>query len=57
MIKERYNEKSAGHLNINKIIELVIQNFMWPGIKQNVTVYIQSYNIYKSKTLKILIIQ
>ena len=40
IIRERYNPKNIGHLNINKIIELVTRDFTWPNLRQDITRYI-----------------
>jgi len=41
VIKERHDLKTAGHPGINKTIELVTRDFTWPGLRKDVTSYIQ----------------
>ena len=46
IIKERYDAKSVEHLDINKIIELITRDFMWPKMRQDIIIYIQNCDTY-----------
>jgi hypothetical protein len=41
IIKERHDDKTAGHPGINKTMELITRDFIWPGLRKDVTEYIQ----------------
>jgi hypothetical protein len=41
VIQDRHDAKPAGHPGINKTIELVTRDFLWPGLRKDVTEYIQ----------------
>jgi hypothetical protein len=41
VIRDRHDAKTAGHPGINKTIELVTRDFLWPGLRKDVTEYIQ----------------
>jgi hypothetical protein len=41
VIKERHDEKTAGHPGIAKTIELVTRDFTWTGLRNDVTKYVQ----------------
>ena len=40
VIKDRHDQKMAGHQGINKTMELITRDFQWPGLRQDVTSYI-----------------
>src|SRR6202012_5857078 len=44
IISGRHDDKSAGHPGINKTIELVTRDFLWPGIRKDVESYVKNYD-------------
>ena len=41
VIKSRHDEKTAGHPGINKTIELITRDFVWPKLRHDVEKYIK----------------
>ena len=53
VIKERYDLKNIGHPDINKTIKLIIRDFTWPRLRQDIIRYIQTCDIcVKAKHLR-----
>ena len=44
ILESEHNTKIAGHMGMDKILELITRNFWWPGIADLVCNYIRSYH-------------
>ena len=42
ILKSEHDSKVAGHFGEEKTIELVRQNFWWPGMDTDITEYVQA---------------
>jgi hypothetical protein len=42
VIKDRHDARTAGHPGISKTIELITRDFSWPGMRKDVTEYVQN---------------
>jgi len=41
ILQENYNSADMGHLGQQRMIELLRQNYWWPGLKEDVKKYVQ----------------
>ena len=41
ILQENHNSVDIGHLGQQRILELIKQNYWWPGLKEDVKKYVQ----------------
>ena len=41
ILQENHNSVDMGHLGQQRILELIKQNYWWPGLKEDVKKYVQ----------------
>ena len=43
ILQENHNSVDIGHLGQQRILELIKQNYWWPGLKEDIKKYVQGY--------------
>jgi len=43
ILKENHNLVDVGHPGQQRMLELIKQNYRWPGLKEDVKKYVQGY--------------
>ncbi len=52
ILQENHNPIDIGHLEQQRIIELIEINYQWLGIKENVKKYVQEYTKYQQNKVQ-----
>ena len=45
VIRERHDDRTAGHQGVSKTIELITRDFLWKGLRKNVEEYVKKCDI------------
>jgi len=52
ILQENHNSVDIGHLGQQRILELIKQNYWWPGLKEDIKKYVQGCFKYQQNKVQ-----